>query len=238
VQKEARGKLEKTKYTGEKRNFNFEKYVAIHKKSHAMPLPDSPSTDTRTSTNTRRSESLVANVNTHLVSSTSTFKTSNRKNKITPEQLVKAWNIGLEKAKRTLKSTTQRGIKTVANPSISHRFQTNDRQLRYRRLANDMFSDTMFAGTTSKRGNKRAQVFGNREGYGCRLFPIKRKGEAHEALSLVFARDGVPNTMIVDGALEQVQGDFKRKCREADCRLKQTEPYMPWSNAAEGVIRL
>jgi hypothetical protein len=67
---------------------------------------------------------------------------------------------------------------------------------------------------------------------------MKCKGEAHEALSLVFARDGVPNTMIVDGALEQVQGDFKRKCREADCRLKQTEPYMPRSNAAEGVIRL
>jgi hypothetical protein len=34
IQNEARGKLEKTKYTGEKRNFNFEKYVAIYKKSH------------------------------------------------------------------------------------------------------------------------------------------------------------------------------------------------------------
>jgi hypothetical protein len=75
-------------------------------------------------------ESLVANVNTHLVSSTSAFKTSNRKNKITPEELVKTWNtIGLETAKRTLKSTTQRGIKTVANSSISRQFRTNDRQL-------------------------------------------------------------------------------------------------------------
>ena len=32
-------------------------------------------------------------------------------------------------------------------------------------------------------------------------------------------------------------GDFRRKCREADCYVKQTEPYTPWSNAAEGVIR-
>ena len=99
-------------------------------------------------------ESLAANVNTHLVSSTSAFKTSNRKHKTTPEQLVKTWGIGIETAKRTLQSTTQRGIKTVANPSISRRFRTNDRQLRYRRLASDMFSDTMFAGTPSKRGNR------------------------------------------------------------------------------------
>ena len=66
---------------------------------------------------------------------------------------------------------------------------------------------------------------------------MKRKGEAHETLSLLFHRDGVPPSMIVDNSKEQILGDFRRKLREADCHLKQTEPYSPWMQAAEGCIR-
>ena len=40
---------------------------------------------------------------------------------------------------------------------------------------------------------------------------MTRKGEAHEALSLLFHRDGVPPAMVLDGSKEQVLGDFKRK---------------------------
>ena len=43
--------------------------------------------------------------------------------------------------------------------------------------------------------------------------------------------------MVVDGAKAQVLGEFRKKCREADCRLRQTEPYSAFSNAAEGAIR-
>jgi len=59
----------------------------------------------------------------------------------------------------------------------------------------------------------------------------------HEGLSLLFKRDGVPPKIIVDGSKEQTMGTFAKKVRQADCWLKQTEPYSPWSNAAEGVIR-
>ena len=62
------------------------------------------------------------------------------------------------------------------------------------------------------------------------------KGEAHESLSLLFQRDGVPPTMIFDGSQEQTHGNFKRKLREANCHGRQTEPYSPWQNAA-GCIR-
>ena len=58
------------------------------------------------------------------------------------------------------------------------------------------------------------------------------KGEAHESLSLLFHRDGVPPTMVFDGSKEQTCGHFKRKLREVDCHGRQTEPY-----AAEGCIR-
>ena len=43
--------------------------------------------------------------------------------------------------------------------------------------------------------------------------------------------------MILDGSKEQTLGVFKRKLREADCHARQTEPYSPWQQAAEGCIR-
>jgi hypothetical protein len=65
---------------------------------------------------------------------------------------------------------------------------------------------------------------------------MTRKGAAHETLSLLFHRDGVPPTMVLDGSKEQTNGDFMRKLREADCHARQTEPYS-WQQAAEGCIR-
>ena len=41
----------------------------------------------------------------------------------------------------------------------------------------------------------------------------------------------------MDGAREQVMGEFRHMARQADCHVKQTEPYSPWQNAAEGKIR-
>jgi hypothetical protein len=41
----------------------------------------------------------------------------------------------------------------------------------------------------------------------------------------------------MDGSKEQTLGRFKKKCQDADCRIKQTEPYSPWQNAAESAIR-
>jgi hypothetical protein len=66
---------------------------------------------------------------------------------------------------------------------------------------------------------------------------MTRKGEAHETLSLLFHGDGVPLTMVFDSLKEQCQGDFKRKLCKADCHARQTEPYSPWQQAAEGCIR-
>jgi hypothetical protein len=176
-------------------------------------------------------ESLVQNVK---VASTTTGK---RKGNLTAERLAKNWSISLDSAKQTLKVTTQRGVRTTANPSLSRRFRTNDRQLRYRRLRCDMYTDTLDAKTvTSKRGNKYAQIFATRFGW-YRAFPLKAKSEAHEAVSILFARDGVPNTMVMDGAKEQTLGDFRRKCREASSHIKQTEPHSPWMNMAENGVR-
>jgi hypothetical protein len=66
---------------------------------------------------------------------------------------------------------------------------------------------------------------------------MTRKEEAHETLSLLFHCDGVLPTMVFDSLKEQCQGDFKRKLCKADCHARQTEPYSPWQQAAEGCIR-
>ncbi len=66
---------------------------------------------------------------------------------------------------------------------------------------------------------------------------MKLKCDAHNLLLLLFQRDGVPPKMIMDGSKEQTLGRFKKKCQDADCRIKQTKPYSPWQNAAKSAIR-
>jgi hypothetical protein len=156
--------------------------------------------------------------------------------RLEPQILSRRWGIGLNQAKQTILKTTQRGIRSVLHPTLSRRFRTNDRMLRYRRLPMEIFSDTLISKIKSQRGNLYAQVYGARNGW-TRAFPMKAKSDAHESLSLMFARDGVPPAMIVDGAKEQTLGEFRKKARQADCHLKQLEPFTPWANAAEGTIR-
>jgi hypothetical protein len=56
---------------------------------------------------------------------------------------------------------------------------------------------------------------------------MKKKSEAHEALSLLLKRDGAPTTLVSDGAKEETLGEFHRKTREADIHCKETEPHSP-----------
>ena len=41
----------------------------------------------------------------------------------------------------------------------------------------------------------------------------------------------------MDGAREQVMGEFRHKARQVDSHVKQTEPYSSWQNAAKGTVR-
>ena len=118
----------------------------------------------------------------------------------------------------------------MLHPLLSRRLRRNDRNLWYHRLAYPIFSDTMFASTVSRRGNKCAQVYDS-------AFPIASRSEAHETLSLLFVIGGVPPTCICNNARELVQEKFHQKLKEAACHLKQLEPYTPWSNVSEREIK-
>lgn len=161
--------------------------------------------------------------------------TRKRRGEIDYITLANRWQIPLDKAKTTIERTTQRGVRTCPHPTLSRRYGTNDRMLRYRRLPCDIYGDTVMVNAkkyTSARGNVYAQVFATDFGWS-RAYGMAKKSEAHEALSLLFHRHGVPDQMIVDGAKELRKGEFGRKCKEAFCYLKGTEPYSPWQNAAE-----
>jgi hypothetical protein len=138
-------------------------------------------------------------------------------------------------AKKTVQRTTQWGVHTCLNPTLARQFSTNDQMFCYTQLPRTTFTDTMFAGTPSRSGNKCAQVYATSFGW-ARAHPMTRMGKAHETLPLLFHHDGVPPAMVLDGSNKQCKGDFKRKLCEADCHTRQTEPYSPWQQAAEGCI--
>jgi hypothetical protein len=66
---------------------------------------------------------------------------------------------------------------------------------------------------------------------------MKKRQQVHETVDLLFKHVGVPNVMIMDGAKEQIYGLFRKECRSAGVHVRQTEPYTPFSNAAEAAIR-
>jgi hypothetical protein len=75
------------------------------------------------------------------------------------QTLAAQWRISPDCAKKTILNTNQRGIRTCLNLMLSCCFPTNDLMLRYKRLPHTTFTDTMFAVSVSRQGNKAAQVF-------------------------------------------------------------------------------
>jgi hypothetical protein len=98
-----------------------------------------------------------------------------------------------------------------------------------------MFTDTLYSTIPLMQKNKAAQIFCTDLGF-VRAFPMKKESEAHEALSFLFHTDGVLNLMVMDGAKAQVEGEFRRKLRDAGCHIKQTEPHTQSSNMGEGGV--
>jgi hypothetical protein len=92
---------------------------------------------------------------------------------IDAETLAKNWGIGIEAAKSKRLVTTQRGIRRMVHPSLTKRYKTNDKQLRYRRLPVTMYTNTMYSTILSRQMNKAAQIFTTDFGF-VRAFPLKK----------------------------------------------------------------
>jgi hypothetical protein len=88
----------------------------------------------------------------------------------------------------------------------------------------------------SRQHNQAAQIFCADFGV-VRSFTIKKESELHDALSLLFHRDGVPNVMVVDVSKAQTEWKFRRKMRDPGCHIKKTQPHAQSSNLGEGGVR-
>ena len=84
-------------------------------------------------------------------------------------------------------------------------------------MPHNLFSDTVFAGTSSLCKNICTQVFCTSYGWYI-VHPVKSKGEAHEALSKVFKQVGVLTNLITDDTWKVTkQTEFTHKCNKAVC---------------------
>ena len=127
---------------------------------------------------------------------------SNKRKQVDGDTLARRWAIPSDKACATVKNTTQQGVRSNFHPTISRRFPTNNRMLWYRRMLNPVFSDTLQSGCLSAAGMKYGQAYCTSFGW-YRCHPMKKKSEAHETLSLMFKRDGVPPHTIAENSKEQ-----------------------------------
>jgi hypothetical protein len=99
-----------------------------------------------------------------------------------------------------------------------------------------VFTDTTFATIKSRQQNTASRIFCAQIGW-TSAHPLRKESDAHEALSLLEKRDGVPKVLVMDGYKAQTQGEFRKKCREFDIHVKQLEAYNSKSNSAEGGVR-
>jgi hypothetical protein len=175
-------------------------------------------------------DNITTNLNIYLVKSEMRDKAG-----VDAVRLANNLGIGIEATKRTRLVTTQRGVRIMIHPILTKRYNTNDRKLRYRRLPVTMYTDTIFSTILSRQDNKAAQICCTAFGF-VGAFQLKKEKESHEAFSLLFNRDGVPNVMVMDGSKAKVEGEFRRKLRDAGCHIKQTEPHTQYSNMGEGGV--
>ncbi len=164
--------------------------------------------------------------------------TSNRECNQAAEDLASSWGIGIETARKTLKSTTQKGMRHTLYP-IERRFRTRQAQLRYSQMSGRhgrFYTDTFFANTPTLNGSTMAQLYINDLSFN-KVYPMKAKSETVDTLRKFIQDVGIPHAIHSDDALELMQGKFKQTCEEFGIGTTYTEPYIPWQNRAEGGIR-
>ena len=204
-----------------------ERFVMAARNSRDMKLEVSESDDHLGSISDfyvekRLTERIISNVQISNLRRTEEVVTDTRHSKATPEHLSKIWNIGLETAKRTLKVTTQRGIRTAIHP-LHRRYRVDHLNLNQRRLRDQFYMDHLTSKTKSLNGNVGAWVITN--GSFTEVYPVDHRNKVAEALT-DFAQDvGIPTDLRCDLAPE-VTGrhtKFQEEVRRLKVRMTYSE---------------
>ena len=145
-----------------------------------------------------------------------------RHSDVSPENLSRTWNVGLETARRTLRVTTQHGTCSAIHP-ITRRYRADHLHLNRKRLNTTFYTDSLHSRVVSLRGNKCAQVFTN--GRFTAVYPTTTKSQTGDSLRSFTEDVGIPDTLIADlaGELSGQHTDFVKQARHLRIRLHQTE---------------
>ena len=161
-----------------------------------------------------------------------------KKDKLTPEELMRLWGIGLSTAKRTLKATTHQCLRSVE--TIRRRFRTDLAHMRYKRLSSSrhgkFYVDTLFSKVKSIRGYTCGNIFTNTLGFK-KFFPLVSEAEGKKTMTDFIHMVGIPPSIHSDDAKVFQFGEFHKTCRKYNVLQTFTEPYSPWQNRAESGIR-
>ena len=140
-------------------------------------------------------------------------------------------------AKKTIKVTTQLGVRSALGP-LTRRYRTYIIQQYLRCLNTIFYIETLFAKCKSIIGSNMAQVYTDNQGF-VHVNPRTSKSLAGLTLDNLINNIGIPNTIIYDGEPEQVSpnSDFQKTMRKCKIQGHQCKPYSQWQNRAENFIQ-
>ena len=157
---------------------------------------------------------------------------------VSAERLSKLFSISHDDAERTLKVTTQLNRQS-ADSTLSRNFETNDREIRYRRIDSIFFTDAFFvtAKARSTRGNICAQIYVSDKAFmdvhpmrDVKSFPLSLRRFAKEV--------GAPNVLVCDPHPSQKSREVKEFCNRIGTTLRVLEANTQWANRAELYVGL
>ncbi len=137
--------------------------------------------------------------------------------KVTAKNVSRIWGIGLDTAHKTLRVTTQQGVRTALHP-ITKRYRVDHLNLHCKRLNSAFYTDTLFSKVQSLSGNKCAQLFTN--GEYTALYPSTSKANAGKALGDFTEDVGIPEELTADLAGETTGKNTEFMKHVYDLRIK------------------
>ncbi len=183
----------------------------------------------------RRVNSQVDTVHDHTdTPGRRTFVSEELHLKITAEVLAERFGISIPRAQRTLRVTTQRGVRSAILP-ISRRYRA-DRMFSVKRLNGKFATDTAYGKVKSLRGNIGSQLFSLKCGFKA-CYPLQKidGNSVGDALTQFISDYGVPERLTFDGA--SVQTGPRTRFMDAICRYEikyhVSGPRRPNENPAE-----
>ena len=163
---------------------------------------------------------------------------SRRHSSVSPQELSERFGIGNIQAQRTLRVTTQRGMRSAILP-LSRRYRAN-RFLKEKRLDGKFATDTLYYKLKTVHQNMAAQIYSHKCGFTKPYQLTKVNGESVGNTLGDFVSDfGIPDHLTFDGAKVQVGNDtkFRKNIRKHDIKWHVSAPYHPNENPAESAIR-